>query len=97
MSNNSLALTSTLVKKSIKVVNISVSPICTKPSQRTSFFLNACVFIFSTKISVQNPGIKLIQMAKYIRQIPKLTLTLHAKEILLIESSFLLKTVLFLH
>ena len=68
MSNNSI-----LVKKLFKVENISVSPFCTKLSQCTSFFLNASVLFLSTKIFVQNPGIKLVHIAKYIRQTCKLT------------------------
>jgi len=51
----------------------------------------------STKKFVQNPSSKLVKMAKYIRQIRKLTRPqFHPKEILLMESSFLLKSVLFL-
>jgi len=69
MSNNSLAMASTLVKKCFKVENISVSPFCTKLSQTAGYFLNASVLFLSAKILVQIPCIELVQMAKYIRQI----------------------------
>jgi len=72
-------------------VNISVSPFCTKLFQTARFFLNASVLFLSAKIFVQNLDINLIQMARYIRQIRKLT---HSHCI--IESSFLLQFVLFL-
>jgi len=49
MSNNSSELTSTLVKKSFKVVNISVSRFCIQLSQTTSFLLIAPHLFFSTK------------------------------------------------
>jgi len=45
-----------LSKNLFEVVNITVSPFCTQPSQRTSFFLNGSALFFSTNIIVQNPG-----------------------------------------
>jgi len=79
MSNNSLTLTSTLVKKSFDIENISVSLFCTKLFQCTSFFLNASILFLSAEILVQNPGIKLVQMAKYIRQICTPTIHISTK------------------
>jgi len=96
MSNNSLAMTSALVKKLFIVENVSVSPFCTKLSQRVSFFLKVSTLFIITKIFVQILYFKLVQMAKYICQIRKLTHHIRPKEILLMESSFLSKTVLFL-
>jgi len=51
----------------------SLTKICTKLSQRASFFLKASVLFLSAKIFVQDPGMKLVQMAKYMRQLRKLT------------------------
>ena len=65
--------TLTLVKKSFKVENISVSPFCAKQWQTASFVLNAYVLFLSTKIFLQIPCIELVQMAKHIRQTRNLT------------------------
>jgi len=97
MSDNSLPMTSTLVKKSFEVENISVSPFCTKLSQTPSFFLIASVLLLSTKVFVQFLCIELDQMAKICPPITQAnSSTFHPKEIMLMKSSFLLKIVLFL-
>jgi len=54
MSKNSLALTSALVNKLLKVGNISVPPFCTKLSESASFFVNTSVVFLSAKMLVQN-------------------------------------------
>ena len=65
VNNNFLALTSTFVKKSFEVGNISVSPFWTKLSRCTSFFLNAPVLFLSAKIIVQNPCRDLLSLFKW--------------------------------
>jgi len=97
MYNNSLAMTSTLVEKRLKVKNICISLIA-----QSYPWLSASFLFLSTKIFEQNACrdrcIKLVQieMTKYICQIRKLTHP-HFIQKKFAEGEFLsLKSVMFL-